>query len=197
MKQGIRYGRVIPHAFDRGITYFDTAESCDQGAAEQELGIALWGKRDKVVLASKTIARASQRRDEFMKSLERSLRLLRTDYLDIYFNHAVNEVSRMQNPEWHAFIALAKEQGRIRFSGVSGHGGRLIECLDYSLDNDLVDVILAAHNFGEDPAFYEKFTKGFDIVANQVDLPRIMEKAHAKGVGFVAMKTLMEPGSTI
>ena len=61
MKQGVRYRYTIPHALDRGITYFDTAESYTQGGAERELGIALQGKRDKVVLVSKTIALADQR----------------------------------------------------------------------------------------------------------------------------------------
>jgi predicted aldo/keto reductase-like oxidoreductase len=51
--------------------------------------------------------------------------------------------------------------------------------------------LLCAHNYGQDPAFYERFTKNFDIVANQVGLPRLLEKAHAKGVGVLVMKTLM------
>ena len=49
-----------------------------------------------------------------MKSLEGSLRRLRTDYVDVYFNHAVNAVERMQNEEWAEFTELAKKQGKIR-----------------------------------------------------------------------------------
>ena len=60
-----------------------------------------------------------------MRALEGSLRRLRTDRIDIYFNHAVNDVARVQNPEWPEFVAKAKQQGKIRFTGVSGHGGRL------------------------------------------------------------------------
>jgi predicted aldo/keto reductase-like oxidoreductase len=74
---------------------------------------------------------------------------------------------------------------------MSGHGGHLKEALSFSLDNDLVDVILAAYNFGQDPAFYERLTKSFDIVANQTGLPPILARAHARGVGVIAMKTLM------
>ena len=98
-----------------------------------------------------------------MRALEGSLRRLRTDRIDVYFNHAVNDVARMQNPEWPEFIARAKKQGKIRFTGMSGHGGRLAECLDYALDHDLVDVLLVAHNFGQDPAFYEKLTAGLRL----------------------------------
>jgi predicted aldo/keto reductase-like oxidoreductase len=73
---------------------------------------------------------------------------------------------------------------------MSGHGGKLIECLDYALDRDLFDVILCAYNFGQDPSFHQRFTGSMDWVAVQSDLPRVLGKAHAKGVGVIAMKTL-------
>jgi hypothetical protein len=46
---------------------------------------------------------------------------------------------------------------------MSGHGGLLCECLDYAFDHDLVDVVLVGHNYGQDPAFYQRFTKSFDF----------------------------------
>jgi predicted aldo/keto reductase-like oxidoreductase len=82
------------------------------------------------------------------------------------------------------------QQGKIRFRGMSGHGGNLAECLDYAIDRDLVDVVLVAHNFGQDPAFYQRFTKSLDFVAVQPDLPRLLAKAKQKQVGVIAMKTL-------
>ena len=53
-----------------------------------------------------------------MRALESSLERLRPDYVDIYYNHAVNDVSRMENPEWREFTELAKRQGKIRFRGI-------------------------------------------------------------------------------
>src|SRR5260370_30733928 len=50
---------------------------------------------------------------------------------------------------------------------------------------------MCAHNFGQDPRFFQRFTRGFDFVARQPELPRIMEKAKQHGVGVVVMKTLM------
>ena len=181
----------VRHALDRGINYFDTADSYRGGDSETTIGEALRGKRDRVYIASKTYVGPTDRRDSMMRSLEQSLRRLRTDYVDVHFNHAVNEVGRLQNPEWREFTARAKQQGKLRFVGMSGHAGRLIECLDYALDADGVDVILVAHNFGQDPTFYQQFTRTFDFVARQPDLPRVLQKAKAKGVGVVAMKTLM------
>lgn len=181
---------LVRHALARGITYFDTAESYTDGRAENTLGRALAGARDHVVLASKVVAEAQTSRQEMMRALEGSLRRLRTDRIDVYFNHAVNDVARVQNPEWPEFLAQAKRQGKIRFSGVSGHGGRLAACLDHVLDHDLADVLLVAHNFGQDPAFYQALTASLDFVAVQPELPRLLAKAKQKDVGVVAMKTL-------
>jgi aryl-alcohol dehydrogenase-like predicted oxidoreductase len=182
---------AVRHAFDRGINYFDTADSYRGGESETTIGRALRGKRDRVHIASKTYASPTDGRDSLMRSLEQSLRRLGTDYVDVYFNHAVNDVERLQNPEWREFTARARQQGKIRFVGMSGHAGRLIACLDHALDTDAVDVILVAHNFGQDPAFYQQFTRSFDFIARQPDLPRVLQKAKAKGVGVIAMKVLM------
>ena len=181
---------LVHHALDRGVNYFDTAESYTGSLSEITLGNALKGRRDQVVITSKTATEPDTPADELMARLNDSLARLQTDYVDIYLNHAVNNVDVMKNPEWHAFIAKAKEQGKIRFSGMSGHGGRLIECLDHVFDEDLADVVLVAHNFGQDPKFYESLTRDFDMVATQQDLPRVLAKGKAKNVGITVMKTL-------
>ncbi len=182
---------LVRHALDLGINYFDTAESYSWGESETTIGRALKGKRDKVYIASKTHAGASDNKESMMRSLEQSLQKLQTDYVDVYFNHAVNDVDRMSNPEWSEFVALAKKQGKIRYSGMSGHAGNLIQCLDYCTENSVVDVYLIAYNFGQDPAFYQRFTRGFDFIARFPKLPLALARAKAKGIGVVAMKTLM------
>ena len=182
---------LVRHAFDCGINYFDSADTYTDGESETTIGNALKGKRDKVFLTSKTIANADDRRDSMMTALEGSLRRLQTDHIDVYFNHAVNDPARLKNPEWHEFVTQARSQGKIRFTGMSGHAGNLAECLDYAIDSGTCDVILCAHNFGQDPRFYQRFTRNFDFVAIQPELPRVMEKANRHGVGVVVMKTLM------
>jgi len=182
---------LVTHALARGVNYFDTAESYKWGNAEEAIGEALRGKRDDVVLSTKTKAGASDTSADMMKALDASLRRLKTDHVDIYFNHAVNDVDRMRNPHWREFTELAKRQGKIRFRGMSGHGSHLAECLDYAIDNDLVDVILVAHSFGQDPTFYDKMRHTFHWAAIQPELPRLLAKAKQKDIGVVAMKTLM------
>jgi predicted aldo/keto reductase-like oxidoreductase len=181
---------LVQHALARGITYFDTAESYQAGSSEETIGRALAGRRDEVLLASKQSAGAHTRRAELFETLEGSLRRLRTDRIDVYFNHAVNDPARLQNDEWYEFASRAKQQGKLRFTGMSGHGGRLVECLELAVEEKLVDVVLVAFNFGQDPAFYQKFTGSFDFVARQPELPRVVAKARAAGIGVVAMKTL-------
>ncbi len=182
---------IVLHALDRGINYFDTADSYMGGEAEATIGNALKGKRDKVHIASKVLATADDTKETLMQHLEGSLRRLQTDHIDVYFMHAVNNPERLRNPEWYEFTSRARQQGKIRATGMSGHAGRLVECLDYAIDSGHFDVILCAYNFGQDPRFYQRFFRGFDFVAIQPDLPRVIKKAKDHGMGVVAMKTLM------
>ena len=182
---------LIHHAIDRGINYFDSAEGYTRGQAEKVLGNALTGKRDQVYLVSKTMIGPETKQTEMMERLEKSLKSLKTDYVDIYMNHAVNDVKVVANPEWLSFIELAKKQGKIRFTGISGHGGYLVDCINYALDHDMIDIMLTAYNFGQDPKFYEGLTRRFDWIATQEALPKAISRAKDMDVGVIAMKTLM------
>ena len=188
LRRGEEY--LVRHALDKGINYFDTAESYTRGSSEKVLGKALKADRSRVYLATKMAAQASDTRQEMMRSLEGSLRRLQTDYVDIFFNHAVNDLARLKNPEWFEFVEWAKQQGKIRFTGMSGHAGNLAECVTYAVHQDMFDVLLLATNFGEDPAFYERFTRSLDMVANQQRLPAAMAAAKTKDLGIIAMKVL-------
>lgn len=182
---------LVEHAMAAGINYIDTAESYTRGQSETVLGNAIKGRREQVYLVSKTLTNRGTSAATMMRDLEGSLRRLQTDYIDIYMNHAVNRVDTVGNPEWQVFVEKAREQGKIRFTGISGHAGHLVECLDYAIDNNLVDVVLVGYNFGQDPAFYEGLTRGFDRIATLPDLPRVLSKAKQHDIGVVAMKTLM------
>jgi aryl-alcohol dehydrogenase-like predicted oxidoreductase len=121
---------LVHHALDKGINYFDSADGYTGGASERVLGRALKGRRDRVYLVSKTRSDAGTRQDDLMVALEGSLRRLDTDYVDVYLNHAVNDVERLQNPEWGEFVERARTQGKIRATGMYGHAGRLKQIQD-------------------------------------------------------------------
>ena len=181
---------LVHLALDRGINYFDSAQGYTRGQSETTLGRALKGTRNDVYLVSKVVSRADSSFDWLMEQLNSSLRRLQTDYVDVYMCHAVNDVARLESEDWQRFITTAKEQGKIRFAGVSGHAGLLNECLTYTFDNDLADVILVAYNFGEDPAFYEKLVRRMDFVALQPELLMQLKRAKELDVGVTVMKTL-------
>lgn len=181
---------IVRHAMDLGINYIDSAHNYSRGQSEQVIGNAIKGKRDKVYLVSKAQTTSKWTKQQLMEHLEDSLKRLKTDYIDVYMNHAVNKVAVIKNPEWHAFVEAAKQDGKIRFSGMSGHAGRLNECLEYAIEEDLVDVLLVAYNFGQDPSFLAKLTRDFDRIVRQPELPDLLKKAKDKDIGTVAMKTL-------
>lgn len=181
---------LVHYALDQGINYFDTAESYGDGVSETVMGNALKGRRDDVYVATKIAAGARDSAESMMRRLDESLARLQMDYVDVFFNHAVNDVDRLKNPEWHEFAEKARAQGKVRYLGMSGHGGYLVDCVDYAVEQDMFDVLLLATNFGEDPAFYERFTRSFDFVANQQGLQGPMKKAKEKDIGIIAMKVL-------
>jgi len=188
---------LIHHALDRGITHFDTAEGYTKGRAEEVLGRALRGRRHEVTITSKFWANPEDSAERQMQALEESLRKLGTDYVDLYLNHAVNDVERLSSAEWQAFTERAKRQGKIRHVGMSGHATRLGECVEYALDHGLVDVLLVAYNFAQQPSFKDNLKQylndwlpSLDIVTAQPRLPALLARAHAEGVGVMVMKTL-------
>lgn len=181
---------LVHYAMDQGINYFDTAESYGDGTSEVVMGNALKGRRDDVYVATKIAAGARDSADSMMRRLDECLSRLQMDYVDVFFNHAVNDVDRLKNPEWHEFAEKAKAQGKVKYLGMSGHGGYLIDCVEYAVEQDMFDVLLLATNFGEDAAFYERFTRSFDFVANQQGLQEPMAKAKEKDIGIIAMKVL-------
>jgi predicted aldo/keto reductase-like oxidoreductase len=189
--------KLVLHALDRGVTHFDTAEGYTEGRAEEVLGRALRGRRHEVTLTSKFWANPDHSAAHQMKVLETSLRRLGTDYVDLYLNHAVNEIERLDSPEWQAFAERAKQEGKIRAIGMSGHSGRLVDCLAHAIDRKLVDVILVAYNFSQTPSYQEQVKRylqdlaaSFDFVTTQPLLPEMLRRAKAAGIGVMVMKTL-------
>lgn len=76
--------KILQRAYEGGMTFFDTARAYSD--SEEKLGQAFEGMRDKIFIASKTMAKTP---DEFWKQLDISLTNLKTDYLDIYQLHCV------------------------------------------------------------------------------------------------------------
>ena len=111
---------VIERGADIGITYFDTARSYQHGNNERMVGAAIGKKRKDLVLSSKS---DGNDKNSLLSDLDTSLRELGTDYLDIWFLHGRDRASNASDEMFEA-QQVAKQQGKIRFTGVSAQGKR-------------------------------------------------------------------------
>jgi len=109
-------------ALDTGVTYVDTARAYRDGKDEEVVGQAIKGRRDHLVIATKTIRRDAEGARE---DLETSLRLLDPGHIDIYQLHHLNTQEEREQAlgPGGAYEAAqkAREHGLIRFIGVTGH----------------------------------------------------------------------------
>ena len=116
--------RLIQRAVDEGITFLDNAWDYHDGRAEERMGKAIsqGNRRDKVFLMTKCCGRTAK---DAQSNLEDSLRRLQTDHLDLWQFH---EIVYDNDPDWIfsqggaiEYALKAKEQGKIRFLGFTGH----------------------------------------------------------------------------
>lgn len=158
---------ILRHAYDKGITLFDTANAYRD--SEAKMGRAFVGIRDKVVIATKTMRRDGAGAAEH---LEQSLRMLQTDYIDLYQFHQV-----AQEEAWNAISApdgalevlqKAKQAGKIRYIGLTSHSRPMAIKL---IQTGLFSTVQFPFNFIEEGA-------GTDLHL----------EARKLGVGILAMK---------
>jgi predicted aldo/keto reductase-like oxidoreductase len=115
---------MIAKALDHGINFFDNAWEYHKGLSEERIGVALKGKRDQAIVMTK-VCTHGRKKDIAMRMLEESLTRLQTDHLDVW---QVHEVIYYNDPE-KAYdndgvteaLAAAKQQGKVRFVGFTGH----------------------------------------------------------------------------
>jgi len=146
--------RAVHAAIDAGIDWFDTAPLYGFGLAEERLGRALQGRRDRVTVATKCCRDTFERFDfsaaRVTASLHESLRRLQTDHVDVYQIHDVEFGERRQVLEEAIPAALKlKEQGLVRHVGITGLPVRYLRSLLVASEVDLV-MSWAHYNLLED-----------------------------------------------
>ncbi len=177
---------VVKRALDRGVNYFDTSPDYSRAGSERVLGEGIRGyPRDKLFIVSKFCTPNGHLSNDtpvadVMAAVEASLQRIGTDYLDLAHIHACNSIERLMNPNIHEAFDRLKEQGKLRFLGVSSHTPRLETVMRHAVDSGRFDVLMVAYNF-----------------KNWPDLTNIFHDAKEKGVGVVAMKTLKGAKHTV
>ncbi|MFA6846067.1 MAG: aldo/keto reductase [Sphaerochaetaceae bacterium] len=124
---------ALKTAFSVGINFFDTAEMYGNGYSEQLLGKALHDKRNEIVILSK-VKPENLRKADLIKACERSLENLNTTYLDLYLIHWPNRDVPLE--ESLEALHTLKDQGKIRYYGVSNFGKKDLKALT-SLDSNI------------------------------------------------------------
>jgi aryl-alcohol dehydrogenase-like predicted oxidoreductase len=163
---------IVAEAVDRGINYFDIAPS--YGNAQERLGPALAPYRKNIFLACKTEGRM---KGDSRKQLEESLRLLKTDHVDLYQFHALTKMTDLEKVLGPGgameTMEAAKKEGKIRYIGFSVHS---VETALAALDRYNFDTVLFPVNW---------------VLFSQANFgPQILKRAQEKEMGILALKAM-------
>ena len=119
---------IMHKAIDQGINFFDTADMYNGGESEVLVGKALADRRDRVVLATKGRQKMGEGPNDYgagaihmMRAVEASLRRLKTDYIDIYYDHAPDYTTPIE--ETLRVMDDMVRSGKVRYVGCSNYSG--------------------------------------------------------------------------
>ena len=175
----LKEANVVRYAFDKGINYFDTAESYENGGAERAMGEALQHiDRNKVFIATKALIRPQDDTEAVITKVRQSLERMRTEYVDAYSMHYVSTVEGVSHPGYHAAMDQLKTEGRVKYTGASYHGPEELDqtgtadVLGAAAEDGRFDMLLFVYNF-----------------LNHSEGDRILAACKANNVGTTAMKT--------
>jgi predicted aldo/keto reductase-like oxidoreductase len=176
---------IVGSAIDAGVNFFDNAWEYHEGDSENRLGQALQGKRDQVVLMTK-VCTHGRGKDVAMRMLEDSLRRLMTDHLDVW---QIHEVVYYNDPDLifapgGAIEALeqAKQQGKVRFVGFTGHKDPAIHLKMLSHDFPFDTIQMPLNCFD---ASFHSFEK------------QVLPEAQKRGIAVLGMKSLGGSGEMV
>jgi uncharacterized protein len=172
---GVGYGigfvpipEVVTRALDMGVNYYDTSR--DYGDSEKIFsGIIKGRQRDKIVIASKSPSRT---KDAIVKDLETSLKVLGTDYVDIWHLHGRDNPAQIPD-EAIAGLEECKKSGKARFIGFSCHDPN--NMADFAIKTGKFDVIQTTYSFPIGGIYRD----------------RAVKKLHEAGIGVIAMKVVV------
>jgi predicted aldo/keto reductase-like oxidoreductase len=162
--------RIFSAVIDRGVNYVDTARI--YGNAEEALGRIIPQRRDDLFLVTKIWAESAK---DAEKSLEESLRRLKTDHVDLVHIHHIGgkNVERVQAEDGILpYLIGQKEAGKLKFIGMTGHA-RPPRFLDM-LKTGKIDVVMCVMNYAD------RNTYGFEN--------SVLPECRKQNVGVVAMK---------
>lgn len=176
---------IVAKALDHGVSFFDNAWEYHDGLSEERVGRALKGKRDAAFVMTKVCTHGRDK-TVAMRMLEESLRRLQTDHLDLWQVHEVvydNDPDLIFAPNGAAeALVTAKQQGKVRFIGFTGHKDPSIhlKMLSHDFPFDTVQMPLNC------------FDATFRSFENDV-----LPEANRRGIAALGMKSLGGSGEMV
>ena len=171
---GVGYGigfkpvtEVVARAIDMGINYFDTSR--DYGESEEIFSRVIKGKRDKIVIATKS---GRRKKADVLQDLDTSLKMLGTDYVDIWHLHARDTPAAIPDEALEA-MAEGKKSGKARFVGFSCHDPN--NMADFLIKTKVFDVMQTTYSFAIGSGYRDAAVK----------------KLQDAGIGVIAMKVVV------
>lgn len=161
---------VLLRAFDLGINFYDTADCYMGGRNEEMVGNTFSQNkmREKIFIQTKVHIGDEKTMQD---SVDRSLKRLKTDYIDVLVWHGLNSVEDVNNERLQEFMDKQKKSGKVKFTGFSTHSN-MTELILAAAEKKKHDVILTTYNY-----------------FSPQDLKDAIKKAAEAGIGIVAMKT--------
>ncbi|MBK8481292.1 MAG: aldo/keto reductase [Proteobacteria bacterium] len=162
----------LAEALRWGVDYFDTADCYAGGSSETAIGAfhARAKVRDKLWITSKS---DEHEPEGFTRTLERSLRRLRTDHVEMYFLHMLQRPELLSR-ELKATVERLRKAGKLKHFGFSCHHGNVAELLQHAAKLGWVEAVMFRYNF-----------RNYGDAA----LNRAIDACVKAGVGLIAMKT--------
>lgn len=168
-----RFDPKLAEAFRFGVNYIDTADCYLDGNSEVAVG-NFWTrarlKRDSFWITSKS---DEHEPTGLVSTLEAGLKKMKTDYVDLYFLHALTETKYL-SAEMAKTAERLKKEGKIRHIGFSCHDSNVVELLNAAAQKPWIDAVMFRYNFRR---YGDKA------------LNRAMDACHKAGIGLIAMKT--------
>jgi len=177
---------LFSQAMDLGINYVDTSPAYGEGSCERLVGKMIRDRRDRFYVTGKVFAQpGASAAADYVASVEATLERMRTDYLDILQIHGAERATEHQDAEILEAFRTLKEQGKIRFAGLTCHTDP-VAVLEPAIRSGHYDVVTIAYNAYLDA---QPSGKGTDYLG-QCGIAQLIALANQHDVGVIAMKTL-------
>ncbi len=176
---------VIRRVVDIGVNHIDTGRMYSEGRNEELIGRVIADVRKDIIIQSKFYREYLTDTGQILRSIDDSLRALRTDYIDIMLKQSAITRDQLYAPAVIEALTKAREAGKIRVVGFSTHENQAAMIRE-AVAGGLYEVALVAYNHAGN--YTHSVSKDY-LEWDQEELEREIANAVRSGMGVIAMKT--------